>query len=104
MPKTVTTATMLQVVEILRKYSDEKHPLLQNDLLALLQQDYLVSITRKTLRGHLGNLVENGYPIVYEKGWYYEHEFCDAEISLLIRSLQFNRCYYSAGETYNCNA
>ena len=82
---------MLQVVEVLRKYSDEKHPLLQNELLALLQQNYQVFITRKTLRGHLGNLVANGYPIIYEKGWYYEHEFCDTEISLLIRSLQSNR-------------
>ena len=85
------TPTILHVLQILQKYSDEKHPLLQSELLTLLQQEFQLSITRKTLRAHLGCLEASGYPIYYQKGWYYEHEVCDSEISLLIHSLLFNR-------------
>lgn len=80
----------LAILEVLRRHSDAEHRLLQADIIEWLRRDYGASATRKTVRENLASLREAGYPLEYRGGWYYEHEFCRAELDLLIHGLAFN--------------
>ena len=55
---------ILYVLEILKKYSDEKHLLKYNDIIDLLKQDYGVVIERKAIARNIDTLMEFGYEIV----------------------------------------
>lgn len=90
MPAAAKKMLILAILEILRKHTDVEHGLLQSDILERLRAEYGLSATRKTVRQNLTDLQEAGYPIEYRNGWYYEHEFCNAELDLLINSLLFN--------------
>lgn len=82
--------TILAILEILRRHSDAEHRLRQADIIGWLERDYGMSATRKTVRENLAVLQESGYPLEYGEGWYYEHEFCPAELDLLVHGLLFN--------------
>ena len=90
MPTTGKKLTILAILEILREHSDAEHRLLQADIIEWLRKDYDLTVTRKTVRQNITDLQEAGYPLEYENGWYYEHEFCEAELNLLIQGLLFN--------------
>ncbi len=82
---------ILNVLDILRKESDHQHRLMQKDLIAMLKRDYGQDIDRKTLRSHLSSLQELDYPLEYDNGWYYEHEFTDGELRLLVDGVLFSK-------------
>jgi hypothetical protein len=90
MPAPSKKLTILAVLEILRDQTDAEHPLRQAEIIARLKTGYEIAATRKTVRQNLSCLEEAGYPVEYRGGWYYEHEFCEAELNLLVDSLLFS--------------
>ena len=94
----------LQILEILRTYSDVSHTLKVVDIKHLLESKYDVVVDRKAIRRNLDNLLNMGYNLEYKKvtrvnktgeeeiltDWYLEHEFDDTELRLLIDSLLFS--------------
>ena len=96
----------LNLLELLRKYSDENHRLSQQELLRLLESEYGMTADRKSVRRNLLELQACGYPICCDErpragadgedgtfctGWYIERAFTDAELRLLIDSLLSSR-------------
>ena len=75
MPSAPKKMLILAILEILRKYTDCEHGLLQTDIIEKLERDYDLTATRKSVRANLTELQIAGYPIDYINGWYYEHEF-----------------------------
>jgi len=97
---------IVNILEILKKYSDEKHRLTQKDFIRLLKEDYAMDADRKAIRRNLTNLMEAGYPIGYDESvragmdgeeeslltnWYLERDFTEPELRLLIDGLFFSR-------------
>ena len=94
----------LQILEILKTYSDASHSLKVVDIKHLLESKYDVVVDRKAIRRNLDNLLNMGYNLEYKKvtrvnktgeeeiltDWYLEHEFDDTELRLLIDSLLFS--------------
>lgn len=96
----------LNLLELLRKYSDENHRLSQQELLRLLASEYGMTADRKSVRRNLLELQSCGYPVCCDErpragadgedgtfctGWYIERAFTDAELRLLIDSLLSSR-------------
>lgn len=90
MPAAPKKLAILAILEILRAQTDADHPLRQAQIIEKLEAGYEIAATRKTVRQNLTCLQEAGYPIEYRNGWYYEHEFCEAELNLLVDSLLFS--------------
>lgn len=90
MPGATKKVLILAILEILRGKTDAEHPMLQADIMKALERQYGMTATRKTVRQNLTVLLEAGYPIEYDKGWYYEHPFCYAELKLITDSIRFN--------------
>ena len=80
--------TSHEILRILKKYTDEDHHLSQKEIGNLLEQETGKAHARKSIHRDLAQLVTAGYPIVNHKGWYYEHEFCPAELNMIIDSLR----------------
>ena len=90
MPVSSKKVMILAILEILREQTDAEHPLRQAEIIEKLRSGYETEATRKTVRNNLSCLQEAGYPVEYNGGWYYEHEFCEAELNLLVDSLLFS--------------
>ena len=102
---------ILNVLDILRRYSDENHRLSQKDIADLLRRDYDMTVDRKAVRRNLLSLMECGYEIEYSEAvrtvrnqktgeaeesstwsdFYLVRDFTDAELRLLIASLLFSK-------------
>ena len=87
MPSHPKKMLIVAVLEILRRYTDEHHRLMQAPLLALLEKDYGLKVDRKSLRHNIEDLINAGYPLRYQRGWYYQHEFVREEVDLLAESV-----------------
>ena len=80
------------ILEILRKYSDEKHPLTQQQIIKLLKQNNGMECDRRSVKNNIEHLVELGYEISMDKGYYLiSREFDDAELRILIDSVLFSK-------------
>lgn len=90
---------IIDILNILRKHTDENHKLSQQKIQDLMEKEYGMKIDRKTVRRNLSKLIEFGFPIEYREGivrngkngeetiltdWYYVHEFMNGELRLLI--------------------
>lgn len=97
---------ILNILDILRKYSDRDHRLSQRDIIEILEREYTMAADRKAVKRNLMNLMDSGYPIsctetlrrgrkgedeVIYTDWYMEHEFDDGELRLLIDCLLFSK-------------
>lgn len=97
---------IINILDILRKYTDADHRLSQRDIVELLEKEYGMKADRKAVKRNLMNLIDFGYNIDFSertrtnaKGeeeviytdWYMEREFTDAELRLLIDSLLFSK-------------
>jgi len=102
-PKKMVT---INILNILRKYSDVEHRMTQQEIAEKLKSDYNMEVDRKTVKRNLMNLVEIEPRIDYtevsrrdEKGretsictdWYIEPDFSDSELRLLIDSILFSK-------------
>ncbi len=99
---------ILDILDILRKHTDEDHRLSQQQIQNLMESEYGMKVDRKTVRRNLSKLIEFGFPIKYRgcdfendvivrnskngeeailTDWYYVHEFMNGELRLLIDSV-----------------
>ncbi len=97
---------IINILDILRRYTDASHRLSQKEIVELLRREYTMNVDRKAVKRNLMNLIDFGFPISYSESirngrngeeeiiytdWYMEHEFEDGELRLLIDSLLSSR-------------
>ena len=58
---------IMNILDILRKYSDEKHRLSQKDITEILKTEYDMTADRKVIRRNILNLMDCGYNIAYSE-------------------------------------
>ena len=78
---------LIRVLQILKKYSDYDHRLLQEDIAEKLEHDYGIVLERKAISRNVKLLQEVGYAIESDRrtGTYIEErEFEDSELRMLI--------------------
>lgn len=79
---------IMYILEILKKYSDDRHRLRQQDIIDIMKKDYDVSCERKAVARNISDLQELGYDIETDGGYYLaERDFEDSELRLLIDSV-----------------
>lgn len=97
---------IMNILEILQRYTDENHRLSQREIGELLEREYSVRADRKTIKRNLTDLMEAGYDLEYSESirknregeeetlltdWYLNRTFTDSELRLLIDSLLFSK-------------
>ena len=102
---------IMNILDILRKYSDEEHRLSQKDIAEILKTEYDMTADRKAIRRNILNLMDCGYNIEYSESirmvpnpktgvpeesylwsdFYLERDFTDGELRLLIDILLFSK-------------
>ncbi len=77
---------LIRILQILEKHTDIDHPLTQDKILSLLEEEYGITVERKAIGRNISLLCEAGYDIVVtSKGSYLaERTFEDSELRLLI--------------------
>ena len=58
---------ILNVLDILKKYTDEDHRLSQKEIVDILKTEYNMSADRKSVRRNILDLIELGYEIEYSE-------------------------------------
>ncbi len=84
MPAQKKKMLILAILGILRDETDADHRIRQAAIIEKLNANYQLSATRKSVRKNLADLQEAGYPILFRKGWYYDHTFKPAELDYLL--------------------
>lgn len=102
---------IINILDILRKYTDADHRLSQKDIIDILKNEYSMSVDRKSVRRNILNLIDFGYEIEYSESvrmmpnaktgemeesyilsdFYLVRDFTDSELRLLIDSLLFSK-------------
>ncbi len=97
---------IINILEILKRYTDENHRLSQKEIVELLESEYDMKADRKSVKRNLMNLIDFGYDIEFSESirinkngeeetiysdWYLNRDFSDAELRLLIDSLLFSK-------------
>ena len=96
---------ILDILQILEKYSDINHKLTQKDIIALLKSEYDMDVERKSILRNINNLIEAGYEISYDEkikgkgdnqtevktNFYIERDFDDSELMFLIDGIIFSK-------------
>ncbi len=111
MPVSGKKALILNILDILRRYSDEEHRLSQKDIVDILRREYDMIVERKSIRRNILSLREYGYEIEYSESvrmvpnrrtgemeesylwsdFYLVRDFTDSELRLLIDGLLFSK-------------
>ena len=104
MPAEGKKQIIMNILEILRRYSDEEHRLSQKEIVDLLRTKYDLIVERKTVRRNLLTLMDCGYEIEFNRAvrtvpnrvtgepeeselwtdFYLVRDFTDSELRLLI--------------------
>lgn len=87
---------LLYILKILEEYSDEDHPLVSQQIISHLENDYNITCERKAISRNISCLLEAGYDIAtYDEnreGYFLrERIFEDAELRLLIDGILTSR-------------
>ena len=103
---------ILNILEILKRHTDEDHPLTQKQIMDYLDRDDGMAVDRKAVKRNLAELMDAGYPVrtgsertrsrvdtvtgdtdenIMYSDFYYEHEFSNGELRFLIDSLLFSK-------------
>ena len=97
----------LDILEILRRYTDENHSLSQKDIEKLLEKEYDMVVDRKSVKRNIMELIDMGFDIQWAEktrmvfsrdtgemeeqtvctGFYLQREIMDCEIHFLIDSV-----------------
>ena len=97
---------ILNILDILRKYTDADHRLSQKEIQEILETEYSMTAERKSIRRNLMDLIDFGYAVEYSESvrmvpnprtgqleescilsdFYLERDFTDSELRLLIDS------------------
>ena len=54
---------ILNILEILKKYTNENNPMTQAQICEKLQSEYGMTVDRKAIKRNLADLMEAGYPV-----------------------------------------
>ena len=100
---------IMNILDILKKYTDADHRLSQKEIQDILEREYEMKVDRKAIRRNLMNLIDAGYYINYSESvrifkdkdgeeqenvilsdFYLKREFTDCELRLLIDSVLFS--------------
>lgn len=101
---------IMNILDILKQYTDENHRLSQKEIADILKEKYEMNVDRKAIRRNILNLMDCGYDIEYSEtvrmvqnpktgnmeetyiwsDFYLERDISDGELRLLIDSLQFS--------------
>lgn len=100
---------IMNILDILKKYTDVDHRLSQKEIQDLLEREYEMKVDRKAVKRNLMNLIDFGYYINYSESvrifkdkdgeeqeniiltdFYLKREFTDCELRLLIDSVLFS--------------
>lgn len=97
---------IMNILDILRRYTDVDHRLSQTEIINFLKADYDMKADRKAVKRNLMNLADYGYNISFSESirtnrngdeeiiysdWYMIHDFDDSELRLVIDSLLFSK-------------
>lgn len=102
---------LFNILDILKRYTDENHRLSQKEIEEILRNEYDMTVDRKTVKSSLMNLEEFGYELEYSESmrpmknkktgeieetfilsdFYLRRDFEDSELRLLIDSLLFSK-------------
>ena len=102
---------LLYILQILRKYTDADHTMTQQQIADKLLSEYGMVVNRSTVKRNLADLIDAGYGILYDEvvrshvdkktgekeenviytNLYYEHDFTESELHMLIDGLLFSR-------------
>lgn len=102
---------IMNILDILRKYSDEEHRLSQKEIIEYLRTEYGMAVDRKSVKRNLMDLKDFGYEIEYsetsrmtpnpktgepeentiQSDYYLVRDFTNGELRLLIDSLLFSK-------------
>ena len=96
---------ILDILQILEKYSDVNHRLTQNDIISLLKSEFDMDVERKSIVRNINNLIEAGYNISYDEkskgkgknkievktNFYIERDFDDSELMFLTDGIIFSK-------------
>ena len=83
MPAQKKKMLILAILSILRDETDVNHRIRQAAIIERLTAKYQLTATRKSVRKNLADLQEAGYPVVFQKGWFYDHLFSASELDFL---------------------
>ncbi len=81
----------MHILDILKRRTDSDHKLLISEIVEILSKDYFMECDRKAVSRNLTNLLEAGYNIENDRGWYFIHDFDNSELRLLIDGLLFSK-------------
>ena len=56
---------IMNILDILKKYTDENHRLSQKEIADILKSEYDMTVDRKAVKRNLMNLIDFGYEIEY---------------------------------------
>lgn len=81
------------ILEILKEYSDENHPLTQAQILKKIEHHYDLKLERKSISTNIDSLIDFGFDIIKSsKGCYLgQREFEPSEVSFLIDAVFSSR-------------
>lgn len=97
---------IINILDILKKHSDEEHRLSQKDIIRILEREYNMKANRTAIKRNLMNLIDAGYNISFSESkrlnkngeqeilytdWYLEQDFSHAELRLMIDHLLFSK-------------
>ena len=102
---------IINILDILKRYTDENHRLSQKDIVDILKTEYSMTVDRKAVKRNLINLMDFGYEIEYSESvrmtpnsktgeleetyvlsdFYLVRDFTDSELRLLMDSLLFSK-------------
>ena len=101
---------IMNILDILKKYTDEDHRLSQKEIAEILKTEYEMKVDRKAIKRNLMNLIEFGYEIEYSEAlrmvknskgeleesyilsdFYLVRDFTDSELRLLVDSMLFSK-------------
>lgn len=102
---------IMNILDILKKYTDENHRLSQKTIVDILKSEYDMTVDRKAVKRNLTNLIDFGYEIEYSESvrmvpnrstgkpeesyvlsdFYLVRDFTAGELRLLIDSLLFSK-------------
>ena len=57
----------MNILDILKRYTDENHRLSQKEIQDILEREYDMTVERKAVKRNLMNLIEFGYNINYSE-------------------------------------
>ena len=84
---------IINILDILKRYTDENHRLSQREIMDILEREYDMKVDRKAVKRNLMNLIDFGYQVEYSESirqgkngeeeiiftdWYLEKDFTDS--------------------------